>query len=157
MVYRKGVSAFIINNKKEFLMVCNVKETSNEIDYWKIPAGGVENNESLEEALKREIEEEINLKPTDYKIIAKSKYLDKFEWPKEVLENKFKKKGIWYDGQERVIYLLKLINNKPKFKLQKKEVSSIKWFNKNNFKEYLYIERQKILMGKIIEEFKEYF
>ncbi|MFA5745545.1 MAG: NUDIX hydrolase [archaeon] len=157
MNYRQGASAFIINDKKEFLMVLGVKKDRSEPDYWKIPAGGVEGNEDFETALKREMLEEIGITELDYDIIGKSKYTDKFTWPKEVSQKKFEKKGVWYDGQERVIFVLKLKNPNQEFKLQVEEVAGIKWFNKNNFESIILFPIQIEFMKKVIEEFKEYF
>jgi ADP-ribose pyrophosphatase YjhB (NUDIX family) len=50
-MYRKGVSALIINKNDEFLLV-NLK--SFEEKYFAIPGGGVEQGETLEDAVYRE-------------------------------------------------------------------------------------------------------
>lgn len=57
-MFRKGVSALIINNKQEFLLV-NLE--SFEPHFFAIPGGGLENNESLEDTVYREIEEETRI------------------------------------------------------------------------------------------------
>ncbi len=157
MNYRKGASAFIINNKKEFLMALAVKKNPTDPDYWKIPAGGIEENETQEEGLYREMNEELGLERSDFTIIAKSKFVDKYTWPKEVSERKFKKTGIWYDGQERCVFICKLTNPNFKFKLQEEEVADVKWFNKNNYKPIILFPIQVEFMQNVIAEFKEYF
>lgn len=153
MNYRQGVSAFILNDKKEFILVNGVSDRT----YWKIPAGGIEGNETQEDALYRELNEELSLEKSDFEILAKSRFVDKFNWPKETCEEKFKKKGIWYDGQERAIFVCKLINPSFKLKLQKEEISGFKLVNKNNFEKYLIFPTQIEIMKNVIEEFKEYF
>lgn len=153
MNYRQAVSAFILNDKKEFVLVSGISDRT----YWKIPAGGIEGNETQEEALYREMNEELGLEKSDFKIIAKSKFVDKFNWPKEVSEEKFKRKGIWYDGQERAIFLCKLTNSNFKFKLQEEEISGFLWVNKNNYEKYMVFPIQIEFMKNVIEEFKEYF
>jgi putative (di)nucleoside polyphosphate hydrolase len=157
MVYRKGVAAFILNNKKEFLMVLGAKKNNLEIDYWKIPAGGVKKNETSENGLKRELFEELGLEEKEYEIISKSKYKDKFDWSKKVSQRKYEQTGVFYNGQERDIFILKLKTDNFKFKLQKEEITAAKWFTKDNFKKYINIDNQKKTMQKIINEFKDYF
>ena len=157
MNYRQGASAFIINDKKEFLMVLAAKKDSTEPDYWKIPAGGVEGNEDLETALKREMLEEIGILENDLEVLAKSKHTDKFTWPKEISQRKQKETGVWYDGQERCIFICKLKTADYKFKLQEEEIADVKWFNKEDYEKHLLFPSQVELMKKVIEEFKDYF
>jgi 8-oxo-dGTP pyrophosphatase MutT (NUDIX family) len=153
MNYRQGISAFIINDKKEFILVCGVSDRT----YWKIPAGGIEGNETQEEGLYREMNEELGLEKSDFAIITKSKFVDRFNWPKDLCEEKFKKNGYWLDGQERAIFICQLTNPSFKLKLQKEEVSDAKWFNKENYEKFISIPNQLETMKKVIEEFKEYF
>jgi 8-oxo-dGTP pyrophosphatase MutT (NUDIX family) len=55
------VSAIIVKNKKVLLM--HRKKDGEE--YWVFPGGGVEENETSEQAIKREVLEETSLKVTD--------------------------------------------------------------------------------------------
>lgn len=155
MNYRKGVAAFIINEKKEFLIVLATKEDVSEPDYWKIPAGGVEDKEDLIKALKRELNEELGVDTNSIEIIGKSKYLDKYLWPKYISDKKFKETKIWYDGQEREIFLVKIKNYN--FKLQPEEICDIKWVNKDNFGSWLLFKDQEETMLKVMKEFKDLF
>jgi 8-oxo-dGTP pyrophosphatase MutT (NUDIX family) len=157
MNYRKGVSAFIINENKEFLMVLSTKENPSEPDVWKIPAGGVEENEDSKTALKRELNEELGIDPNSLEILEKSKYIDKFNWPKETSEKKYKKTNIWYDGQEREIFLAKIVSKNYNFKLQLEEICDVRWVTKDNFKYLLLFKDQEETMQKVIEEFKDFF
>lgn len=155
MNYRKGVSAFIINEKKEFLLVLATKENVSDPDYWKIPAGGIEDKEDQITALKRELNEELGIDPNSIEIIGKSKYLDKYLWSKYTSEKKFKETNIWYDGQEREIFLVKIKNYN--FKLQPEEICDIKWVNKDNFSHWLLFKDQEEIIKKVIEEFNDFF
>ncbi len=157
MKYRQGVSAFILNDNKEFLMVLGIKKVFNKLDYWKIPAGGIEENETHIGALKRELFEELGLKENDYVVIGKSNYKDKFSWRKELYEKPYQKRGVWYSGKEIVIFVLKLKNSNFNFKLQVEEVAKVKWFNKENYLKSIYTFNQLDSMKKVIEEFKDYF
>jgi ADP-ribose pyrophosphatase YjhB (NUDIX family) len=68
-MYRKGVSAIIINKKDEFLLV-NLE--SFEDRYFAIPGGGVEQGETLENVVYREISEELNIEKKSLQFIGQS-------------------------------------------------------------------------------------
>ena len=55
---RLRVAAFILNSKNELLLV---KHEKNGRSYWLLPGGGVEFGESLKQALKRELKEELSI------------------------------------------------------------------------------------------------
>jgi len=145
MVYRQGTSAFILNNKKEFILVIGTIKHK----FWKIPAGGVDYNESQEDALHREIKEELDIK---IDIIAKSKYIVKYKWPKG-FKDKLNK---GYIGQEKSIFIVKLKDNQT-IKTEKEEIEDYKWVDIRNYKQYISIPDQLKIMEKVIDEFKEYF
>ncbi|MEI8363989.1 MAG: NUDIX hydrolase [archaeon] len=148
-MYRKGVSVFILNNKKEFILV----SATGKSNYWKIPAGGVENNETEEDTIQREVKEELGI---EMKSLSKSKYIDKFDWPNEIRQQKFKETRIYYEGQERSVFFAKIKQNQ-KFKLQKKEICDYKWVNKDNYQQYIIIPSQLKFMEKIIAKNKTFF
>lgn len=54
-----GVGAVIINNNNEILLLLRTKEP--EAGYWTIPGGTVEFFETIESAIIREVEEELNI------------------------------------------------------------------------------------------------
>ena len=53
-----GVGAIIVDNKGRLFLSKRGKEARNESGKWEFPGGGVEFGDTLEETLKREIEEE---------------------------------------------------------------------------------------------------
>ena len=55
--YKPTVSALILNDKNQVLLTHN---KSHGPDFWKLPQGGVEPDESLEEAVRREMKEELS-------------------------------------------------------------------------------------------------
>ena len=54
-----GCGAFILNDKNEFLMLKRTDKCRNEAGKWNIPGGKVDFNEKVEEAILREIKEEL--------------------------------------------------------------------------------------------------
>ena len=59
--YRIAVRGLIIHDGKILLMERS-KEARGEFGYWELPGGGLEFGEAPEEALKREIDEEVQMK-----------------------------------------------------------------------------------------------
>ena len=98
--YRKNVAMVVMNNNGQVL-ICRRKGTEN----WQFPQGGIDNNELLEEAMYRELYEEVGLKRFDVSITGKTKHAIKYDIPSsirsKVLGGKFK-------GQLQTWFLLKI-------------------------------------------------
>lgn len=134
-MFRKGVSALIINKKQEFLLV-NLE--SFEPHFFAIPGGGLEGDESLEDAVYREIEEEVGINKHLLECVGQSK---------EPLQFKFKtiklnRDGKEYEGSERYFFGFRFVGNDDEIKLQESEVSAYKWVPYNDLKEYLLFDNQ---------------
>ena len=54
------VNLIIINEKNQVLLVKRAEDEDKFKDFWSIPGGGVEENETLEDGLHREIKEELD-------------------------------------------------------------------------------------------------
>ncbi len=67
MKYRSNVAA-ILRNVHGRMLVC---ERVDEGNAWQFPQGGVDENESFEEALGRELFEEIGVEPLAYRIVLR--------------------------------------------------------------------------------------
>ena len=93
-MYRKGVSALIINKDKEFLLL-NLE--SFEEKYFAILGGGLEGDETLEQAVYREIREEVGVEKESLLFVNKSNNPLRFKF-KEI---KMFRDGKEYEGSER--------------------------------------------------------
>lgn len=115
LTYKPSVSAVILDSSGKVLLTHN---KSHGPDFWKLPQGGVEPGESLQEAVIREVFEELGT--NDLKVIRQCQTVHKYEWPKEVQE----KKG--FIGPELSFFLLKCTDDTV-LKPDQEELDNIKW------------------------------
>jgi len=65
---RQNVAGIIVQGGSGKILIC---ERYNSAGAWQFPQGGVDDGESLEEALERELHEEISLKAGDYTVLER--------------------------------------------------------------------------------------
>ena len=95
--YRLNVAIVVVNARGQIL-AC---ERSDVAGAWQIPQGGVEKNEELEAAARRELYEEIGVKQIE--VIGQLPEPIRYEWPPELY-----RRG--YCGQEQHYFLVRLLN-----------------------------------------------
>tara|TARA_B100001063_G_C16635256_1_gene487999 strand:+ start:323 stop:814 length:492 start_codon:yes stop_codon:yes gene_type:complete len=100
--YRLNVGLIIVNNYGKVL-ICKRKNSNQ----WQFPQGGIDEGESPIEAAKREIFEEVGIKPSKIKVLGKIKDWVKYEIPIELAKKSFKKKGIVGQKQKWFIFKIK--------------------------------------------------
>ncbi|MFH2004258.1 MAG: NUDIX domain-containing protein [Bacteroidota bacterium] len=146
-MYRKGVSAIIINKKNEFLLV-NLE--SFEDKYFAIPGGGVEQEETLKDAVYRELNEELNIEKKSLLLIGKSDLpiMIKFK------TIKFNDDGKEFDGMERYFFGFEFIGDEKMIIPNSGEVRSYKWIAYDELKNYLLFDNQ---LQETLEKIKEIF
>lgn len=112
--YRPNVAALILNTDGS-LLIC---ERSTIPGAWQFPQGGVDTGETLEQALYREVKEEVGLQPKDYDVVHR---LDgyRYLYPKDVRDKKLRKHGS--HGQEQTYFLCHLKPNAPQVNVQQKQ------------------------------------
>jgi putative (di)nucleoside polyphosphate hydrolase len=146
-MYRKGVSALIINKKKELLLV-NLE--SFEDKYFAIPGGGVEPGETLEEAVYREIHEELSIEKKSLQFVRQSNIPIRFKF--KVIKMIRGDKD--YEGSERYFFGFRFISANNEIQPKKGEVRYYKWIPFEQLKDYLLFDGQlKDTQEKIIEIF----
>jgi len=144
--YRKEVTAYIVNNNKEFIIVFSAQPGR----FCKTPAGGVKDGETEEQAIIREIKEELGI---DCEIVAKSKINYKWEHQKErIIERQLK-----FRGSTGVIFITKMRPETQNIKIQEEEISGYRCIKKEEIDKYLSTEEQKEIARKVFDEFKDWF
>jgi putative (di)nucleoside polyphosphate hydrolase len=126
--YRPNVAALIVNSVGN-LLIC---ERWTIPGAWQFPQGGVDAGESLEEALYREVKEEVGLSPKDYQVIRKRdgyRYL----YPETVRGKKLRKHG--NHGQEQTYFLCHLRDDAPPVNVNQKprEFRAYRWILPEEF------------------------
>lgn len=96
-------------------------------DAWQFPQGGLRPNETVRQAMFRELKEEIGLDPADVDIIGVTKRWLKYRLPKQYLRKHTSPVVI---GQKQKWFLLKLVCNEQKIRLdlcESPEFDSWRW------------------------------
>ncbi len=116
-IYRPNVAAILRDEQGRILL----GERSDYPDSWQFPQGGRDPGETPEEALPRELREEISLEPEDYRVVLKRgpyRYL---------FTGGRRKQG--YRGQEQYYFLCDLIAPPEKVNVatENPEFKSVRW------------------------------
>ena len=97
--YRMGVGMMLINDKHHVLIAQRLKTRGNS---WQMPQGGIDGNETPEQAAMRELEEEIGT--NNVTILAKSKRQYSYDLPPALLGRFWNGR---YRGQKQTWFLMK--------------------------------------------------
>jgi putative (di)nucleoside polyphosphate hydrolase len=145
-MYRKGVSTLIINRKKEFLLV-NL-ETFEEDEY-AIPGGGIEEEESLEDAAYREIYEEVGIQRTSLELVGIGTKPIMYNFRSKLVRN-----GIEYTGSLRNFLGFLFVGSDEDILTKKGEVRTSKWVSFSELDKYLLFDLQ---LEETTEQIREIF
>lgn len=108
--YRPNVGIVICNRKGQVLWAKRYGQNS-----WQFPQGGINDNESAEQAMYRELYEEVGLQPKDVRILSVSKHWLRYKLPKRLLRYDSKPMCI---GQKQRWFLLQLVSDEKNINMQ---------------------------------------
>ena len=99
--YRPNVGIILLNHRGEVFWGKRVRQHS-----WQFPQGGIKFGESPEQAMYRELYEEIGLQAEHVKIIARTRDWLRYEVPEQWIRRELRGS---YRGQKQIWYLLRLV------------------------------------------------
>ena len=141
----------ILNNNNDILVGRRLDHPSG---YWQMPQGGIDDNENPEEAVWREMMEEIGT--NNAKLYKISEQWINYEIPQETLDHL--PWGKIYIGQTQKWFIFKFTGEEKDINVetQNPEFSEWKWMNFNNLVKNA-VPFKRIVYQKILNEFSEIF
>ncbi|OAN55757.1 hypothetical protein A7Q26_19480 [Sphingobium sp. TCM1] len=120
MKLRRKVRAIVVNEAGEFLLVRPHGYGQSE---WTLAGGGVEQGETLHEAMRREIAEELGVTLEDD--LQALPVCNRFIYS---VEHKARR-ALDHDGQEATMFVVRLAAGVP-IALQAEEIAEVRWFSR---------------------------
>jgi len=102
--YRSNVGIILCNPEGQLFWARRIGE-----DGWQFPQGGIQYNESPEQALYRELEEEVGLKSGDVELLGCTRDWLRYQLPRHMCRRHNRLRG--FVGQKQIWFLLKLVSN----------------------------------------------
>lgn len=109
--FRPNVGIMLANAQGQLLWARRVGGQ----DAWQFPQGGINKGESPDQALYRELREEVGLGPEDVKIVARTRGWLRYRLPKKFLRHGSKPLCI---GQKQKWFLLELVSDESAIQLE---------------------------------------
>ena len=116
---RTGVGVIVLNSKNKVFVG---KRKDNPFDKWQMPQGGVDLNEPLIEAMRRELTEETSIK--NIKIIKEFDRWLEYELPENLVGKIWKGK---YRGQKQKWFIVRFLGNDNEINIKTKYPEFIEW------------------------------
>ena len=99
--FRPNVGIILVNARNEVFWGKRIREHS-----WQFPQGGINHGESPEQAMFRELYEEVGLRPEHVKILGRTRGWLRYEVPRNWIRREWRNS---YRGQKQIWYLLRLV------------------------------------------------
>lgn len=136
MDYRKKVSGIVLNAENLILLVQLNVYNENE---WNVPGGGIEIGESPQEAILRELLEELGT--NQFELLEQSEIVNRYDFPDHLVETIIKE-GKNFRGQEQIQFILRFKGEDSDIKLQEDEVRKHKWVSYSELESHLLFPNQ---------------
>ena len=99
--YRPNVGIILLNSRNEVFWGKRVKQHS-----WQFPQGGIKHGESPEQAMLRELWEEVGLRPEHVRIVGRTRDWLRYDVPQNWVRREWRGH---YRGQKQIWFLLRLV------------------------------------------------
>ncbi len=150
--FRKNVVACLVNGKNQVL-VCHRKDKDQVFgsgDHWQLPQGGVNNGESEEETLRREMAEETGLKKLE--ILGSISNAHAYDWPADLADRMYSGE---FRGQAQSIYYARVDPVLHPVKLDEHEFDAHAWISKSELLDVIHPFRKE-LIELVVENFDRF-
>ncbi len=107
--FRQGVGIILVNARRQVFFAKRIGKEA-----WQFPQGGIKDAETPEEAMFRELKEEIGLQAEDVKILSSTRRWLRYRLPKRLVRHYSKPLCI---GQKQKWFLLQLKSNESRINL----------------------------------------
>ena len=101
--FRPNVGIILLNQKNQVFWGKRIRTHS-----WQFPQGGIDRGENPEQAMFRELHEEVGLKPDHVQIVARTRDWLRYEVPDRFIKREARGH---YRGQKQIWYLLQLVGH----------------------------------------------
>lgn len=98
--FRPNVGIILVNGRNEVFWGKRIREHS-----WQFPQGGIKHGESPEQAMYRELQEEIGLRQEHVRILGRTRDWLRYEVPKQWIRREWRNT---YRGQKQIWFMLRL-------------------------------------------------
>ncbi len=109
--YRPNVGIILANNRGQVLWARRIRQ-----DSWQFPQGGINANESAEDALYRELYEEVGLQPDDVRVLACTRGWLRYRLPQRMVRRHSQPVCI---GQKQKWFLLQLVGDENNVRMDR--------------------------------------
>ena len=109
--FRLNVGIILTNDQGQLFWARRVGQEA-----WQFPQGGIHNDEGLQEALYRELEEEVGLESEDVSLVCESQHWFSYRLPKRLVRSDTEPVCI---GQKQKWFLLRMKSPENKIKLDR--------------------------------------
>jgi len=116
---RTGVGIAVLNSQNKVFVG---KRKDNPFDKWQMPQGGVNSNEPLLQAMKRELLEETSIKNVE--VLQEFEQWLEYELPENLIGKIWKGK---YRGQKQKWFVVKFLGDDSEININTKNAEFIEW------------------------------
>ena len=116
---RTGVGIVVLNSKNKVFVG---KRRDNPLDKWQMPQGGVELNEPLVKAMRRELVEETSI--NNIEVLKEFDQWLEYDLPKNLVRNIWRGK---YRGQKQKWFVVRFLGNDDEININTKHPEFIDW------------------------------